>query len=162
MKKSKEKTEEKAEEQIDRKAEEKAEGIAKDIAEETAEEKIEDEEIEEDTTSDSQNSAGETQSDVSDLPEPPSPMLVKILSLAMAILEGKTTDADLAALMNAADARAAVEAARAEGEIAGRNAAIEESLASTEEIIAPDLRGTPAPASRRRPDSIFDLAYQAR
>ena len=115
-------------------------------------------------SSDSSDSSDSSEpSELSDAPNPPlRPTLEAVLRLASALLSGETLPDDLLPIMTAAGARAAIEAARAEGELAGRNAQIEEKLALPDDIGAPDLVGQPAPAARRPASSIFDLADMAR
>lgn len=81
--------------------------------------------------------------------------------MALALLTGDVPEEKFIPLMDAVIAREAIIAARAEGEIAGRNAIIEEQLA-TPAIAPPDLNGTPIARSRRPATSIFDLAGMAR
>lgn len=92
---------------------------------------------------------------------PASPsMAAKLLRLASAILSGEIPEEDLLPLMDAANAREAIENARREGEVAGRNALIEERLKPADPGI-PNLCGA-APAGKGRPASIFDIAAGAR
>lgn len=111
------------------------------------------EESKESTSSDSTDSTG--LSDSSD----PKALAGKLLNLALAILKGETPADDLLDLLDAAKASEAIEAARREGEIAGRNATIEEHLRPVEALI-PTIKGS-APA-RPHQGSIFDIAAAAR
>ncbi|MDE6272368.1 MAG: hypothetical protein K2M31_05110 [Muribaculaceae bacterium] len=86
--------------------------------------------------------------------------VASLLSLALKLLSGELPEERLLHLMDAAKALEAIEEARKEGEVAGRNAVIEERLRPVE-IGAPDLNGAPAP-NRPRKASIFDLARDAR
>lgn len=88
-------------------------------------------------------------------------LAVSLLKMALRLLTGEIPDEKFIPLMDATLAHEAILAARAEGEIAGRNAVIEEYLA-TPPVGAPDLNGTPIAGSRRRASSIFDLAELAR
>ena len=88
-------------------------------------------------------------------------LAVSLLRMALALLTGEVPEEKFIPLMDAVIAREAIIAARAEGEIAGRNAIIEEQLA-TPAIAPPDLNGTPIARSRRPATSIFDLAGMAR
>ncbi len=92
--------------------------------------------------------------------EIPEKMVNSLLALALKLLSGEMPEERLANLMNAASAVEAIEQARKEGEIAGRNAVIDERLVAPE-VGAPDLIGSPAP-NRNRKTSIFDLALDAR
>lgn len=88
------------------------------------------------------------------------PMAAKLLRLASAILSGEIPEEDLLPLMDAANAREAIENARREGEVAGRNALIEERLKPADPGI-PNLCGA-APVGKGRAASIFDIAAEAR
>lgn len=88
-------------------------------------------------------------------------MALRLVKAAMGILTGEVSSDEVADLMEAARAREAIAEAYAAGEIAGRNAAIEERYVEPEEIV-PDLCGSPISASRRPGNSIFDLAAEAR
>lgn len=88
-------------------------------------------------------------------------LAVSLLRMALALLTGEVPEEKFIPLMDAVIAREAIIAARSEGEIAGRNAIIEEQLA-TPAIAPPDLNGTPIARSRRPATSIFDLAGMAR
>lgn len=81
--------------------------------------------------------------------------------MALALLTGETPEDRFIPLMDAVIAHEAIIMARAKGEIAGRNAIIEEQLA-TPAALPPDLNGTPLARSRRHAASIFDLADLAR
>ncbi len=87
-------------------------------------------------------------------------LAVEILNMAISLLSGRTSPDELKSLLDAAQIDKAIEAARAEGEIAGRNAAIEEQMMPTP-VGAPDLHGTPD-LSHRNSSSIFDLALKAK
>ncbi|MBD5370501.1 MAG: hypothetical protein HDR80_05040 [Bacteroides sp.] len=84
--------------------------------------------------------------------------LRSLLKAALAVLDGTMTPGTLTRLTCAATAAEAIEEARREGELAGRNAIIEERLETAPPGI-PDLNGSPAP--RRRSASIFDIAAGA-
>ena len=86
-------------------------------------------------------------------------LATKLLRLASSLIAGDTTPDDLLSLLDAAKAYEEIQRARHEGEIAGRNAIIEEKLAPAP-IGVPDLNG--APARNTPPASIFDLAKSAR
>ena len=88
-------------------------------------------------------------------------LAVSLLRMALSLLNGEMPEDRFVSLMDATLAHEAVADARAEGEIAGRNAVIEERLV-TPPAGAPDLGGTPIARSRRRAASIFDLADLAR
>ncbi|MDE6010423.1 MAG: hypothetical protein K2F87_03115, partial [Muribaculaceae bacterium] len=88
-------------------------------------------------------------------------LATSLLRAALALLTGDMPDDSFIPLMEASLAREAVIRARTEGEIAGRNAVIEERLV-TPPAGAPDLTGTPVASSRRPAASIFDLAELAR
>lgn len=88
-------------------------------------------------------------------------LAVSLLRMALSLLTGEVPEDRFVSLMDATLAHEAVADARAEGEIAGRNAVIEERLV-TPPAGAPDLGGTPIARSRRRAASIFDLADLAR
>lgn len=118
-------------------------------------EKNDREEMAEDSD-DSQSLDGNENSDSRDNP---TEMAGKLLSLAMAILKGDKAPSDLLTLLDAAKAAEAVEAARKEGEIIGRNATIEERLRPVRPVI-PTLKGSTS--GRHRPGSIFDIAAGAR
>lgn len=86
-------------------------------------------------------------------------LIASLLTLAADLLAGKTPENELRNLLDAAKAREEILRARAEGEIAGRNAAIEERLRPAP-ATTPNLCG--APATKRRQSSIFDIAAEAR
>ncbi len=86
-------------------------------------------------------------------------LIASLLTLAADLLAGKTPENELRNLLDAAKAREEILRARAEGEIAGRNAAIEERLRPAA-ATTPNLCG--APAAKRRQSSIFDIAAEAR
>lgn len=88
-------------------------------------------------------------------------LATSLIRAALSLLTGEIPEDSFIPLMEAAIAREAIQAARAEGEIAGRNAVIEEQLI-TPPVGAPDLNGTPIAQSRRPATSIFDLADLAR
>ncbi|MDE5662500.1 MAG: hypothetical protein K2I37_00490 [Muribaculaceae bacterium] len=88
-------------------------------------------------------------------------LAVILLGLVMGLLTGRLPADRFIPLMDAAKAYEAIKVARAEGEIAGRNAVIEEQLVAPP-VGAPDLAGTPIARSRRSATSIFDLAEMAR
>lgn len=87
-----------------------------------------------------------------------------LFAMVSDLAEGVISPASAETLLRAVSFDRAVETARREGEIAGRNVRIEEQLRSP---IAgdglPSLQGSrSATPRRRRSDSIFDLAEQAR
>lgn len=88
-------------------------------------------------------------------------LAVSLLKMALTLLTDRIPDDRFIPLMNATLAYEAIKAAREEGEIAGRNAVIEERLV-TPPVGAPDLSGTPIARSRRPVTSIFDLANEAK
>lgn len=88
-------------------------------------------------------------------------MAAILLRAALALLSGELSEERFSQLLDASIAREEIMKARAEGEIAGRNAIIEEHLV-TPAVRAPDLNGTPIAPSRRAVASIFDLAGLAR
>lgn len=88
-------------------------------------------------------------------------LAVSLLRMALALLTGEVPEEHFIPLMDAVIAREEILKARAEGEIAGRNAIIEEQLVAPP-VGAPDLNGTPIARSRRQASSIFDLASLAR
>lgn len=88
-------------------------------------------------------------------------LAVSLLSMALELLTGRMPGKEFIPLMDAVLAREAIVKARAEGEIAGRNAVIEEQLVAPP-VGAPDLNGAPIARSRRQAASIFDLADLAR
>lgn len=88
-------------------------------------------------------------------------LAISLLRMAISLLTGEVPEDKFIPLMDATLAREAITAARAEGEIAGRNAVIEEQLV-TPPAGAPDLSGTPIARGRRPAASIFDLADLAR
>ncbi|GEM_PF-3218385 len=88
-------------------------------------------------------------------------LAMSLLAMAIELLAGRVPGKALIPLMDAVLAREAVAKARKEGEIAGRNALIEEQLMSPP-VGAPDLNGAPIARSRRQAASIFDLADMAR
>lgn len=88
-------------------------------------------------------------------------LAASLIRMALALLTGETPEDRFIPLMDAVIAHEAIIMARAEGEIAGRNAIIEEQLA-TPAALPPDLNGTPLARSRRHAASIFDLADLAR
>lgn len=88
-------------------------------------------------------------------------LAVSLLAMALELLTGRLPGKELIPLMDAVLAREAIMKARAEGEIAGRNAVIEEQLVAPP-VGAPDLNGAPIARSRRQAASIFDLADMAR
>lgn len=122
----------------------------------------EDSEDEDSRSSQSSQASRPSQDSRSDGKEAPAatPMAAKLLRLASAILSGEIPEEDLLPLMDAANAREAIENARREGEVAGRNALIEERLKPTDPGI-PNLCGA-APAGKGRAASIFDIAAEAR
>lgn len=95
-----------------------------------------------------------------DQTDQPNPILLKLLKLATSIIAGETSEEELRRLLDAASAAEAIEKARMEGEIAGRNAAIEERMIQSP-AGPPDLSGTPD-LSHRSASSIFDLARTAK
>ena len=92
--------------------------------------------------------------------EEPEKLALKLVKVALALLSGEASEEELLPLLDLAEAREAIERARAEGELVGRNAAIEERYAEPEDIL-PDLGGA-APGKARQAESIFDLARSAR
>lgn len=89
----------------------------------------------------------------------PKVLISRLLSICLSLLEGKTLPDDLLNLLDAAKAHDEIQRARQEGEIAGRNALIEERMAP-KSIGVPDLNGAPCRSSA--PTSIFDLARSAK
>lgn len=91
--------------------------------------------------------------------------LAEILDLAADIREGIIPVEGLSAIIRASRFDSALEQARAEGVVEGRNALIEEKLrkeADDELASVPSLGGTSAGSGTFRPTSIFDIASQAR
>lgn len=88
----------------------------------------------------------------------PSSLAQKLLNLAISLLSGEKQSEDILKLLDAARAAEAIEEARREGEIAGRNATIEEKLRTVSPSI-PTISGSSP--SRMRPKSIFDIAALA-
>lgn len=86
-------------------------------------------------------------------------MAVELIQIAIDLISGKTTAENIAGLMNAAKAKTAIEEARRQGEIAGRNAAIEDRLRCIEPGV-PNLCG--GGAGKVVENSIFDIAAIAR
>ena len=86
-------------------------------------------------------------------------MARKLMILASALIAGETLPEDLLPLLDAAVAHYEIQRARQEGELAGRNALIEERMAPAP-IGVPDLNGAPTRSSS--PASIFDLAREAK
>lgn len=91
-------------------------------------------------------------------------VLARVLDLATDASHGVIRPEMVSLLVKGAGYAEAVERARAEGELAGRNALIEERLRQPKSATAgvPALGGTAAGSDDRRPASIFDLARFAR
>lgn len=87
-------------------------------------------------------------------------IVISLLKAALSLIDGSRDAEEFRTLTDAALAAEAIGEARREGEIAGRNAIIEERL-ETPPLAVPDLSGTPLSSSRRRTPSIFDIASQA-
>lgn len=85
---------------------------------------------------------------------------LRLINIVSKLLSGEIPEAEFEKLLDAAYAHEAIIKAREEGEIAGRNAIIEEKLRPVK-TGAPDLTGSPAP-KQNRAASIFDLARNAR
>lgn len=111
-----------------------------------------------DISESSNNSSNSDNPDNSEDQENPSSLAQKLLTLAISLLAGEQPAPEILRLLDAARAAEAIEAARKEGEIAGRNATIEEKLRPSAPSI-PTISGSST--SRPRPASIFDLAAQA-
>lgn len=91
--------------------------------------------------------------------------LAKLLDVAAEASEGIISPESIEIFLKAAGYDSAVEAARAEGEICGRNAIIEERIMApkgkrVEDV--PRLGGTAVSSEAAKPGSIFDLASYAR
>lgn len=107
----------------------------------------------------SKEESKEEQTNEADQSQESPSLIASLLTLAADLLAGKTPENELRNLLDAAKAREEILRARAEGEIAGRNAAIEERLRPAP-ATTPNLCG--APAAKRRQSSIFDIAAEAR
>lgn len=112
----------------------------------------------------SQESDNSEKSDVSDdsdkdSAEAPESMVSRLLSLAVALLKGDAMEESMLQLFDAAKAHEAIEEARREGEIAGRNATITERMRPAAPTV-PSFTG--AGVSKMKAGSIFDIAAEAK
>lgn len=115
--------------------------------------------IDEEVASDDPSDSSEESEGVA--PEDRESLALRMVRLAVGLLAGEFDEKELLTLSSIADARGAIEKAYSEGEIAGRNAVIEEKLRE-EPAGVPDLCGSPFPSTHRSDRSIFDLAEAAR